>query len=152
MNTVLKFLIFIEKIVVNTDSFIDSFEKLAITPKTFFFFHLDEDIFKKLAKNTFLYRLYHKKVKEEKNYFRYYYNTDEARENEKIKFHSENDLESFFVLAKEDYLPTYTFFLIRFIRQNQFGFMNQQVYYENFGVNYYRKKLDKFLKSKILKM
>lgn len=141
-----------ERIIIKTDDFIDSFEKLSKTTKTFFFYHYDESLFSKSAKNSLLYNLYFKKVKKDKNYFRYIYDTNEESENKRRKFHTTNALDSFFLITSDHYILAYTFYLKQFINDNQFGYINEKAIYEYNTINFYRKNLDKTLKKRLFKM
>lgn len=141
-----------ETVIVNTDEFIDSTQKLLKTPKTFLFFHLDEDVYKNAPKGSVLYELYFKKVKKQKNFFKYVFNGDEKSTAETKYFHAKNRLNSFFAIGRREYFFRYQIFLNQFINtEKQFGYLNPQTFQEYQLVSFMRKNLDKTLKKRIHK-
>lgn len=131
-----------EKIIINTDSFIDSVEKLEKTPFIFAYFREEIQLFSKAPKNNFLFRLYRKKIIKENNFLELRGFSKSASINEvENKFLERGNLNSYFLFMRK-FVITCVFASISQYTHNQLAFIKPTSYYESLKVIHMRKNLD----------
>ena len=134
-----------DKVVINTDEFIDSDNKLDETPKILTIIHNDEELFSKSPERTLMNRLYFKKLKNEK-----FFMTNKREGQEEFRELEKNGLANhFFLMPKTGLLITLASFTYS---EDQFVFLKQKSYCERISVIYMRKDLDKIRKSFVQEM
>ena len=129
-----------DKVVINTDEFIDSDNRLDETPKILTIIHNDEELFSKSPERTLMNRLYYKKLKNEK-----FFMTNKHEGDEEFRELEKNGLANhFFLMTKTSLLVTLASLTYS---ENQFLFMKQKSYSERISVIYMRKDLDEIRKK-----
>lgn len=116
VTNILSNLIKTNKVVVNTDEFIDSIEKLFTTKKSFTFQPEDLPYFNRTSKSSFLYKFYHKKIERENRFVSL---DDQTKFRQ---FMMNNKLNSLFFFMKQSGMLIVLAFISPFTR-NQFIFM-----------------------------
>lgn len=141
-----------ESTVLNTDEFIDNLDKLNRNEKIFYFAYEEGKLFKEAPTGSFLYKLYYRKVIEEKK-FSTNKNRDEKTNFETLKFLIKSDITSFFFFSNKNFLLVLLAFITINIKdeliKNLFAFLKSSYYFETLNSFYMRKNLIKNLKLKI---
>ena len=96
------------------------------TPNQFVFTYSQEEIYSKSPSNSFLFKLYDKKVNKENNYYRFI-NSSKNRSKYLYLIHN---LSSTFLLMKKTSNLFALGFISRMFKKNQFIYFNDKNFYE----------------------
>lgn len=127
--------------IVNTDEFINSVDQLLETPKILVFPFFLLQLFSKAPKNSFLSKLYYKKVLKQK-----FFKISPGSKKKLLSKYKMNDL---FFFSRKEVQQTIVLVFSDQLNQNNFFFMKPTIYYEAPATLYYRKNLKKSLKKQI---
>lgn len=137
-----------EKILVSTDEFIDSKEKLKATDKIIFYYRYDAHIFKESPETSLLFNLFKRKVKEKKVFV---LDPNESRNNRHVQEIIENiGLENYVLIGRDNQVISYLVILSFYLnRLKEFIFVKPDNYYEALFTVLIRKNLDAYRKKLI---
>lgn len=140
LTTIFRNLIKTDKVVVNTDEFIDSIDKLDKTSKILTFQSYDFDLFNHSSKIS-IFKSFNKRIEEGK-FLKLSWN-NQIIKNLALK----NDLSSLFFCMKNGQILLTLSIMAPLTKSDQFFYMKSKAYYESIQVILIRKNLDDYKKK-----